>query len=64
MGEVVMGDQTPDIEREDLYGHWPNMRGQLRSVAQVVVVLLQQCDDQLKIGRPWMEVHILSLVIN
>ena len=33
-------------------------------MARVVVVLLWQCDDQLKIGLPWMEVHILPLVTN
>jgi hypothetical protein len=29
---------------------------------RVVVVLLRQCDDQLKVGHPWMEVHLTSLV--
>ena len=39
-------------------GEWlPNM-------ARVVIVLLQQCDDQLKIGLSWMEVHTLPLVTN
>ena len=33
-------------------------------MAWVVVVLLQQCDDQLKIGLPWMEIHITPLVTN
>jgi hypothetical protein len=36
----------------------------LPSMARVVVVLLRQCDDQLKIGLPWIKVHILSLVID
>ena len=31
-------------------------------MARVVVVLLRQCDDQLKIGLLWMEVHITPLV--
>jgi hypothetical protein len=31
-------------------------------MVRVVVVLLQQYDDQLKIGLSWMEVYILSLV--
>ena len=32
-------------------------------MAWVVVVLLRQWDDQLKIGLPWMEVHITSLIL-
>jgi hypothetical protein len=31
-------------------------------MARVVVVLLRQCDDQLKVGLPWMEVHLIPLV--
>jgi hypothetical protein len=31
-------------------------------MARVVVVLLWQCDDQLKGGLPWMEVHLTPLV--
>jgi hypothetical protein len=31
-------------------------------VARVVVVLLRQCDYQLKVGLPWMEVHLTPLV--
>ena len=31
-------------------------------MAQVVVVLLRQYDDQLKVGLPWMEVHLTPLV--
>ena len=31
-------------------------------MAWAVVVLLRQCDDQFKIGLPWMEVHITPLV--
>jgi hypothetical protein len=34
----------------------------LLSMARVVVVLLRQCDDQLKGGLPWMEVHLTPLV--
>ena len=31
---------------------------------RVFVVLLRQHDDQLKLGFPWMEVHILTLATN
>jgi hypothetical protein len=34
----------------------------LLSMARVVVVLLRQCDDQLKGGLSWMEVHLTPLV--
>ena len=36
----------------------------LPSMVRIVKVLLQQRNDQLKIGLPWMEVHILSLATN
>jgi hypothetical protein len=32
------------------------------SMARVVVALLRQCDDQLKVGLPRMEVHLTPLV--
>jgi hypothetical protein len=32
-------------------------------MARVVVVLLRQCDDQLKVGLSWMEVHLTPLAI-
>jgi hypothetical protein len=31
-------------------------------MARVLVVLLRQCDDQLKGGLPWTEVHLTPLV--
>jgi hypothetical protein len=31
-------------------------------MAHVIVVLLRQCDDQLKVGLPWLEVHLTPLV--
>ena len=34
------------------------------NTAQIVIVLLRQCDDQLKIGFLWMGFHILSLEID
>ena len=62
MGEAVWPPNPPKAERHGLHGHWPNMRAQLPSMIRVVVVLLRQHDDQLKVGLPWMEVHILPLV--
>ena len=47
-----------------LHGHWPIVGAYLPSMVRVVVVLLWQCNDQLKIELPWVEVHILSLVTN
>jgi hypothetical protein len=61
MGEVVW-PHSLEAERQGLHGHWPNVKAKLPTMAQVVVVLLRQCDDQLKIGLPWMEVHITPLV--
>ena len=57
MGEVVW-PHPPEAERHGLHGHWPNVRPWLPSMVRVVVVLLRQCDDQHKIGLPWMEVYI------
>jgi hypothetical protein len=54
----------PEAERHGFHRHWPNMRGWLPSIAHVVIVLLRQRNDQLKIGLSWMGVHILSLVTN
>ena len=59
-----MGEAVWPVERHGLHKHWPNMGGWLHSMAQVVVVLLRQRNDQLKIGLPWMKVYILSLVTN
>ena len=44
--------------------HWDSSGLGVASMARVVVVLLRQRDDQLKIRLPWMEVHILPSVIN
>jgi hypothetical protein len=33
-------------------------------MARVVVVFLLKCDDQLKVGLSWMEVHLTPLVAN
>jgi hypothetical protein len=60
MGEVVWPHPS-EAERQGLYGHWPKMKAKLPIMARVVVVLLRQCDDQLKVGFPWMEVHLTSL---
>ena len=62
MDEAVWLPNLPEAERHGHHGHWPNMGGWVPSMARVVEVLLRQCDDQLKIGLPWMEVHIPSLV--
>ena len=35
---------------EEEHGRYPNVRAKLPSMLWVVVVLLRQCDDQLKIG--------------
>ena len=37
------------------------MGAHLPSMVGVVVMLLRQHDDQLKIEIPWMEIHILTL---
>jgi hypothetical protein len=62
MSEAVWPPNPPEAERHTLHGHWPNMQGWLLSMARVVIVLLRQRDDQLKIGLSRMEAHILSLV--
>jgi hypothetical protein len=46
MGEAVWLPNPPEAERQGLHGHWPNMGGKLPSMAQVVVVLLQQHDEE------------------
>jgi hypothetical protein len=63
MDEVVW-PHPPEAEAQGLHGHWPNVKTQLPSMARVVVVLLWQCNDQLKVGLPWMEVHLTPLVTN
>jgi hypothetical protein len=60
MGEVVWS-HPPEAKRQGLHVHWLNVKAQLLSMARVVVVLLQQCDDQLKVGLSWMEVHLIPL---
>ena len=50
MGEAMWLPNPPEAERHGLHGHWPNMGAYLLSMARVVVVLLRQHDDQLKIG--------------
>ena len=50
MGETVWPPNPPKAEQHNLRGHWPNMGIWLPSMPRVVVVLLRQCDDQLKIG--------------
>jgi hypothetical protein len=40
----------PEAERQDLHGHWPNVKEKLPNMARVVVVLLRKCDDELKGG--------------
>ena len=62
MGEAVWLPNPPEAEWHGLHKHWPNVEAWLPSMARVVVVLLQQRDDQLKIAFPWMEVRILPLV--
>ena len=47
-----------------MYGRWPNLKAELLSIVWVVVVLLLQDYDQLKIGLPYLEVHMLSLATN
>jgi hypothetical protein len=54
MGEAVWPPNLPEAERHSFHGHWPNMGAWLPSMAQVVVVLLRQCDDQLDIGFSWL----------
>ena len=39
----------PAAKRRGLYMHWPNVGANLPSMIRVVIVLLRQCDDQLKI---------------
>ena len=62
MGEAVWLPYPPEAEWDGFHGHWPNVEAWLPSMAQVVIVLLQQRYNQLKIGLPGIEVHILPLV--
>jgi hypothetical protein len=63
MGEVVW-PHPPEAERQGVHGHWPNVKTWFPSMLRVVVVLFRQCDDQLKVGLPSMEVHLTPLVTN
>jgi hypothetical protein len=63
MGEVVW-PHLPEAKRQGIYRHWPNVEAWLHNMAWVVVMLLRQCDDQLKIGFPLIEFHIIPLVTN
>jgi hypothetical protein len=49
---------------QEVVGRSPKASSSSIAMARVVVVLLRQCDDQLKVGLPWMEVHLTPLVIN
>ena len=45
-----MASQThPKAERQNLYGHWTNLRICLLNIVRVVVVWLRQLNDQLKL---------------
>ena len=57
MREVVW-PHPPEAKRHGLHGLWPHVRPKLPSMVWIVVVLLRQCDDQHRIGLPWMEVQI------
>ena len=43
--------QTYPRPKCNLYGRWPNLGTWLPNMVRVVVVVLRQCDDQLKIGH-------------
>jgi hypothetical protein len=59
---VMVWPHPHEAERQGLHGHWPNVKASLHSMAWVVIVLFRQCDDQLKVGLSWMEVHLTLLV--
>jgi hypothetical protein len=61
MGGVVWPHQA-EAERQGLDGHWSNVEAYLPSMAHVVVMLLQFCNDQLKVGLPWMGIHLTPLI--
>ena len=62
MGEAVWLPNPP--EARPPWALAQHGGGWLPNMARVVIVLLQQFDDQLKIGLSWMEVHTLPLVTN
>ena len=49
MGEAVWPPNPPEANWHGLLEHWPNMGRWLPNMAWVVVMLLWQRDDQLKI---------------
>ena len=53
---------SPEAEWEGFHGHWSNVKAYLPNMIRVVVVLLRQWDDKLKVGLPWIEVHLTPLV--
>ena len=54
----VVWPHPPEAKCHSLHGHWPNVTAKLDNMVQVIIVLLQQRDDQHKIGFPWIQVHI------
>ena len=48
----------PEAKHHGLHGHLPNVGAWLPSTIRVVVVLLWQRDDQLKIELPWIVVDV------
>jgi hypothetical protein len=62
MGKMMWPPNPSKVERNNLHWHWPYVRAYLPSMARVVVLLFRKCDNQLKIGLSWMQVHIFSLV--
>ena len=52
MDEEVWPPNPTEAKQHALHKHWPNMGAYLPSMIWVVIVLLQQCGDQLKIGLP------------
>jgi hypothetical protein len=53
MDEVVWPPNPLQAQRQGLNGHCRNMKGYLDNMAQVVIMLLRQCDDQIKIRLLW-----------
>ena len=58
MGRRHYQPTPPVADKHGLHGRWPNVGAKLPSMLRVVVVLLQQRNDQLKIELPCMEVRI------
>ena len=48
--ETMWPPNPPEAESYNFHGQWPNLRGWLPNMPQVIVVLLRHCDDQLNIG--------------